>query len=229
EKAFIRGADARHLCQVLRTAPGTALTVCDGQGYDYEARVTAISPEEVCLEVISKTLSVSEPSVSVTLYVGYPKADKLEWIVQKAVELGAAHIVPFFSRYCVAAPKKEEQKNLRYNRIAYEAAKQSGRGRIPEVGLPLSFPQLLGRLGDYDTVLFCYEAACSAVPLHSRLAGAERIAIVTGAEGGFSDEEAAAAKAVCGESVSLGPRILRCETAPIAVLSAVMALTGNLQ
>lgn len=228
-RAFITGADARHLCQVLRTAPGEILTLCDGKGFDYTAKAENVSAEEISLEILSKNLNVSEPSVSVTLYVGYPKWDKLEWIIQKAVELGAVRVVPFFSRYCVAAPKKEEQKNIRYNRIAYEAAKQSGRGLIPEVSPPLSFKEVLTQLGCYDTVLFCYEAAHSASPLHSRLAGAERIAIVTGAEGGFSGEEAAAAKAVCGESVSLGPRILRCETAPLAALSAVMALTGNLQ
>ena len=143
------------------------------------------------------------------------------------------HIVPFFSRYCVAAPKKEEQKNERYNRIALEAAKQCGRGILPTVELPLpDFNAVCDRFKDYDLVLFFYE--CGGVSLQevfNKEPGnrAKRIAVVTGSEGGFAAEEAARA-AECGAvTVGLGPRILRCETAPLAVLSAVMTLTGNLE
>ena len=111
-------------------------------------------PDTVELEILSSFSSVSEPGVRVTLYVGYPKQDKLETIVQKAVELGAVRIVPFFSRYCVAAPKKEEQKNLRYNRIAFEAAKQSGRGVVPQVELPVTYKQMLADAARNDCLLY---------------------------------------------------------------------------
>lgn len=229
ETACITGEDARHLSRVLRTRAGEVLTLCDGKGFDYQARVETVSDEQVTFQILKKEENVSEPSVEVTLYVGYPKGDKLELVIQKAVELGAVRIVPFFSRFCVAAPKKEEQKNVRYNRIAYEAAKQAGRGVLPQVELPLTFVQMLQEQNKYDLSLFCYEAAKDAPSLQTRLQQAKTVSIITGAEGGFSEEEAVQAKEICGEPLSLGTRILRCETAPLAALSAVMAFTGNLE
>ena len=179
--------------------------------------------------------SAAEPSVEITLLAGYPKQDKLEQIIKHGVELGCTHFIPFFSRYCVAAPKKEEQKNERYNRIAFEAAKQCGRGVLPDVALPLpNFGAVCRSLAGYDLVLFCYE--CGGEPLRQLLAEAKpadgkklKIAIITGAEGGFAAEEAEMAAKAGAKTVGLGPRILRCETAPLAVLSAVMTLTGNLE
>lgn len=226
--AWLSGPDARHLAVVMRAAPGDAVLICDGQGTDYHCRVAEAAAERCRLEILSSQKSVSEPDVRVILYVGYPKSDKLELIIQKAVELGAAEIVPFFSRYCVVTPKKEEQKNERYNRIALEAAKQAGRGVIPCVRMPLSYRQAVAEAAQCDAALYCYEAG--GEPLHSRLAnGPKTIAILTGSEGGFSPEEADAAVAAGCAPVSLGPRILRCETAPIAALAVVMAQTGNLQ
>ena len=147
-----------HLVHVMRARPGEAVTLCDGKGTDYACAVRSFGPDTVELEILSSVSSVSEPGVRVTLYVGYPKQDKLETIVQKAVELGAVRVVPFFSRYCVAAPKKEEQKNLRYNRIAFEAAKQSGRGVVPQVELPVTYKQMLADAARNDAAFFCYEA-----------------------------------------------------------------------
>ena len=122
---------------------------------------------------------------------------------------------------------KEEQKNLRYNRIAFEAAKQSGRGVVPQVELPVTYKQMLADAARNDAAFFCYEAG--GEPLLSRLGGAETIGLITGSEGGFSPEEAAAAREAGCVQIGLGPRILRCETAPLAALAAVMTLTGNLQ
>lgn len=226
--AYLNGADAHHLAVVLRAKAGDDVTVCDGLGTDYACRVRLAGKERVEMDIISSHPSESEPHTAVTLYVGYPKQDKLETIIQKATELGAVRVVPFFSRYCVAAPKNEEKKNVRYQRVALEAAKQSGRGRVPEVTMPLSFDELLRDAAACDTVLFCDEAG--GAPLHSRLKDtAHSVAIVTGSEGGFSREEAEKAAAAGFLPVGLGPRILRCETAPLAALSVVMALTGNLQ
>lgn len=226
--AYLNGADAHHLSVVLRAKAGDDVTVCDGLGTDYACRVRLAGKERVEMDIISSHPSESEPHTAVTLYVGYPKQDKLETIIQKATELGAVRVVPFFSRYCVAAPKNEEKKNVRYQRVALEAAKQSGRGRVPEVAMPLSFDEMLRDAAACDTVLFCDEAG--GAPLHSRLKDtAHSVAIVTGSEGGFSREEAEKAAAAGFLPVGLGPRILRCETAPLAALSVVMALTGNLQ
>lgn len=226
--AYLNGADAHHLAVVLRAKAGDDVTVCDGLGTDYACRVRLAGKERVEMDIISSHPSESEPHTAVTLYVGYPKQDKLETIIQKATELGAVRVVPFFSRYCVAAPKNEEKKNVRYQRVALEAAKQSGRGRVPVVAMPLSFDEMLRDAAACDTVLFCDEAG--GAPLHSRLKDtAHSVAIVTGSEGGFSREEAEKAAAAGFLPVGLGPRILRCETAPLAALSVVMALTGNLQ
>lgn len=225
--AFLRGADAHHLAHVMRARMGGRVTLCDGHGTDYACAVRAFSPDSVELEILSSNRNVSEANVLVTLYIGYPKQDKLETIIQKAVELGAVRVVPFFSRYCVAAPKKEEQKNERFRRIALEAAKQSGRGIIPEVCMPMTFAAMLADAAQNELALFCYEAG--GEPLHSRLGDAKRIGVITGSEGGFSPEEADAARTAGCVSISLGPRILRCETAPIAALAAIMTLTGNLQ
>ncbi|HJD20191.1 MAG TPA: 16S rRNA (uracil(1498)-N(3))-methyltransferase [Candidatus Gemmiger faecigallinarum] len=231
-RAELTGADAHHLADVMRARPGDTVILCDAEAVEYTGTVTAIEPGRVEFSVTEGCPSAAEPSVEVTLYAGYPKQGKLEEIVRHSVELGVRRVVPFFSRYCVAAPKKEEVKRERYNRIAAEAAKQCGRGILPEVALPLpDFAAVCRQLQDYDLALFFYE--CGGVPLRSLLPGGgappRRIALITGSEGGFSPEEAAAAAAAGARTVGLGPRILRCETAPLAVLAAVMTLTGNLE
>ena len=221
--ATLRGADAHHLSRVMRGKLGDTVILCDGNAVEYTATITGFGPETVEFSVEPGYPSAAEPTVDVTLLVGYPKQDKLEQVIRHGVELGCDHFIPFFSRYCVAAPKKEEQKNERYNRIAFEAAKQCGRGVLPDVALPLP-----------NFVLFCYE--CGGAPLRQLLAEAKpadgqklKLAVITGAEGGFAAEEAEMAAQAGAKTVGLGPRILRCETAPLAVVSAVMTLTGNLE
>lgn len=222
------GDEAAHLARVMRARPGQTIQVFDGAGSRYDCRITEVTPTRVTCAILSSAPGASEPSVAVTLFVGYPKNDKLAHVVQKAVELGAVAVVPFCSRYCVAVPKNEGQKTQRLQRVALEAAKQAGRDIVPVVHPPLEFKEMLARLADFDAALFCFEAQPGGPSLHSRLDGAKTVAIVTGAEGGFSEEEAAAA-AACSTPISLGPRILRCETAPLAALTAVMTLTGNLE
>ena len=118
-------------------------------GFDYDGVMTAIEPDQVQIfSVANKRPCTAEPKAKVTVFAGYPKQDKLELILQKSVELGAERIVPFFSRFCVVTPKKEDQKNQRYARIAAEAAKQCGRGILPEVELPLNISQLPGRFSE---------------------------------------------------------------------------------
>lgn len=225
--AALTGQNARHLGRVMRAKPGDAVILCDGAGFDYTAAVTSVAPDRVELRLLEKRPTAAEPSVEVTLFAGYPKQDKLEFIVQKAVELGAVRVVPFFSRFCVAAPKKEEQKNARYARIAAEAAKQAGRGLVPAVELPLDIKDLPARFDQFDLVLFFYEGGGGS--LRTLVKDQKRIALITGAEGGFSPEEAVALTAAGAVPVGLGRRILRCETAPVAGLAAVMTLAGQLE
>ena len=219
-RAALTGSDAHHLADVMRAKLGEEVVLCGPDGLEYLGTVTAIEPGRVEFSVTDGTTSKAEPDCAVTLFAGYPKQGKLEEVIRHSVELGVTGIVPFFSRYCVAAPKKEDAKNERYNRIAAEAAKQAGRAMLPAV---------FKAFADFDVVLFFYEGG--GAPLREVLHPGQykRIAIITGSEGGFSVEEAAAAKAAGAVTVGLGPRILRCETAPLAALTAAMLLTENLE
>ena len=229
-RAALTGGDAHHLADVMRARPGDEVVLCGPDGLEYTGTVTALLPGRVEFSVSEGAPGKAEPDVELTLFAGYPKQGKLEEIIQHSVELGVRTVVPFFSRYCVAAPKKEEVKNQRYNRIAAEAAKQAGRGLLPTVEMPLlRFEEVCARFKDYDLVLFFYEGGGAPVRQLLRSGTAKRIALVTGSEGGFSAEESAAAAAAGAQTVGLGPRILRCETAPLAALTAALLLTGNLE
>ena len=229
-RAALTGSDAHHLADVMRARPGDEVVLCGPDGLEYTGTVTALLPGRVEFSVSEGAPGKAEPDVELTLFAGYPKQGKLEEIIQHSVELGVRTVVPFFSRYCVATPKKEEVKNQRYNRIAAEAAKQAGRGLLPTVEMPLlRFEEVCARFKNYDLVLFFYEGGGAPLRQLLRPGTAKRIALVTGSEGGFSAEEAAAAAAAGAQTVGLGPRILRCETAPLAALTAALLLTGNLE
>lgn len=229
-RAALTGSDAHHLADVMRAKTGDEVVLCGPDGLEYTGTVTALAPDRVEFAVTEGAPSKAEPDIAVTLFAGYPKQGKLEEIIRHSVELGVQAVVPFFSRYCVAAPKKEDVKNERYNRIAAEAAKQAGRACLLRVAAPLpDFAAVCRALADYDLALFFYEGG--GVPLRTVLCPgcARRIALVTGSEGGFCAGEAEAAAAAGAVTVGLGPRILRCETAPLAALTAAMLLTGNLE
>ena len=195
-RAALTGSDAHHLADVMRARIGEEVVLCGPDGLEYLGTVTAIEPGRVEFSVTDGTTSKAEPDCAVTLFAGYPKAGKLEEVIRHSVELGVTEVVPFFSRYCVATPKKEDVKNERYNRIAAEAAKQAGRAMLPHVALPLNdFAAVCKAFADFDVVLFFYEGG--GAPLREVLHPGQykRVAIVTGSEGGFSVEEAEAAKA----------------------------------
>jgi 16S rRNA (uracil1498-N3)-methyltransferase len=222
--------DAAHLVRVLRARPGQRLTLCDGAGNDYEAEIVAATPERVELSILSRRTCAAEPAVQVTVFAGMAKGERMDYAIQKSVELGAVAVVPFFSQNCVVKPKSGEERLRRFQRIAAEAAKPAGRGILPGVHSPVPFAQVLPLACGHERALFLYEGGGRS--LRRALAGlATRatLAVITGPEGGFTPEEAAqAAQAGC-IPVGLGPRILRCETAPVAVLSAIMSFTGNLE
>ncbi len=230
---IILNDDAHHISTVLRAKCGDTIILCDANGYDYNATIKDIQKKQISLEINTFEKSVSEPTVEVNIYIGYPKQDKLEQVIQKATELGAISITPFFSKNCVVTQKNngnDEKKTNRLQKIARQAAQQSGRGVIPSINKPLTFDEMLKEATKNDLALLFYEADESNITLHSRLSGNKKtIAVITGSEGGFSLQEVQKAQQNGCFSVGLGPRILRCETAPIAALSAIMALTGNLQ
>ena len=155
----IEGADARHIARSLRMAVGDEITASSGDGYEYSCRLSEIRDERCEAEILEKRKCLTEPPVDITLFMAYPKGDKLETVIQKAVELGASRIVPFESSRCIKRPKadKAKEKTERLSRIAEEAAKQCGRGIVPKVSVPISFKELISLGDSFDLALFCYE------------------------------------------------------------------------
>ena len=221
----IKGQDAFHIARSLRMAVGDALTVSDGEGVEYSCLLETIRDEECTCKILSSARSEREPSSTIILYMAYPKADKLETVIQKAVELGASRIVPFESSRCIKRPSsdKAEKNTVRLNKIAKEAAKQCGRAIIPSVDSPLKFSDMIADTQKYALRLFCYEGEGmrSLKDVLSESQSPDSIAVIVGSEGGFSPEEA---KEIIGSGavgVNLGPRILRCETAPAYALASI--------
>ena len=227
--AIMRGRDAEHV-HVLRMRPGEDMIICDGQGTDYKCRLVRADKEQVEAEVIEVVRCPAEPNIKVTVLCGLPKGDKTDYIIQKCVEAGAYEIKFFFSSRCIAKLGNEEKKLERWQRISAEAAKQSGRGIIPQVGWAGELADAFDTAVKKDVGLFMYETgereALNDVLEANRTAGTA--AIITGPEGGFAPFEAELAKIVGLHICSMGERILRCETAPVVALTAAMYATGNL-
>lgn len=225
----IIGDDARHIGRSLRMKPGEPVTVCC-RGIDYNCIIGSITDDSVYLTLKNKEVCASEPSIRVTLFQAVPKLDKLEQIIQKTVELGVYRIVPVLSRRCVSRPDEKEfaKKLVRLNKIAEGAAKQSGRGIIPQVMPIISYKKAVGQMSELDRSVILYEeeGGCSFSDVDFK--GAETVGVMIGSEGGFDKEEAELAAAAGACRVWLGKRILRCETAPITAMSILMFLTNNM-
>ncbi len=227
--AIIRGRDAEHI-QVLRIRPGEDVTICDTEGKDYKCRLVRASKEEAELEVLEVVPCKGEPSVEVTALCGLPKGDRVDYIIQKSVEAGVHDIVFFQSARCIAKPDDPYKKLERWNRISEEAAKQSGRGIIPEVSWAADYGEVLNTAVHKDLPLFMYETG-EREPLNAVLESNNSIrsvSVITGPEGGFEPFEADLARIAGLHICSMGERILRCETAPVVAVTAVMYATGNL-
>ena len=227
--AIMTGRDAEHV-RVLRLRPGEDMIICDGKGTDYKCRLVKADREQVEAEVIEVVPCPAEPSVQVSVLCGLPKGDRTDYIIQKCVEAGASEIMFFQSDRCVAKPDKPEKKLERWQRIAEEAAKQSGRGIIPQVSWAGEYADALNVANQKELGLFMYETG-EREALNTVLeanSDVKTAAIVTGPEGGFAPFEADLARIVGLHICSMGERILRCETAPVVAVSALMYATGNL-
>ena len=227
--AIMTGRDAEHV-RVLRLRPGEDMIICDGKGTDYKCRLVKAGKEQVEAEVIEVVPCPAEPTVQVTVLCGLPKGDRTDYIIQKCVEAGASEIMFFQSDRCVAKPDKPEKKLERWQRIAEEAAKQSGRGIIPQVSWAGEYADALNVANQKELGLFMYETG-EREALNTVLeanSDVKTAAIVTGPEGGFAPFEADLARIVGLHICSMGERILRCETAPVVAVSALMYATGNL-
>ena len=225
QRITIIGDDAFHISRALRMAKGEHITVCDMQCNEYDCVLAEFNPDSVVADIISSKRIDNEPPVKVYLFQALPKGDKLDTVIQKAVECGVYEITPFESERCVvkSKPDAEERKTERRNRISLEAAKQCGRGYIPRVNPTVSFEEAVRKACECELCLFCYEAEeqASLKELLKSNRCAEAIAVFIGSEGGFSVAEAAYARDNGMKSVSLGKRILRTETAPSFVLSCI--------
>ena len=224
----LTGENAAH-AKVLRLKTGDMVTVCDGQGRECNCTVSDVSPGQVSLVAHHWGNSQGEAVVPVRIFMAFPKADKLEHVIQKATELGAYEIVAFPSARCVSRPdeKSLKKKLERWQKIAASAAEQSGRGRIPQVLVLDSFHAALTRASEADRVLMFYENE-QAVTLKMALTGEYRtVSLLTGPEGGLEEKEVRQARETGLQVCTLGKRILRCETAPLCALSAVMYDAGE--
>ncbi len=225
----LTGENAAH-AKVLRLKCGEEVLVCDGQGGECLCAVSDVSDGQIGLVVKSQQRSESEPKLRVSVYMAFPKGDKLEHVIQKATELGAFEIVAFPSGRCVSRPdeKSLKKKLERWQKIAQSAAEQSGRGRIPQVIVLGSYAQALERAAKADKAILFYENE-QATTLRMSLSAGEyhSISLLTGPEGGLETAEVEKARCAGLEICTLGKRILRCETAPLCALSAVMYHVGE--
>ena len=230
----ILGDDAHHISRSLRMAKGDSIVVCDMQKTEYDCVLEEFLPDRVIALITESRQTDTEPPFVATLYQALPKGDKLESIIQKSVECGASEIVTFNSERCIAKEKGDEENKLkRRNRIAEEAAKQSGRGIIPEVKSTIGFSSMLEAAAKADIAIFCYEGD-GTESLKSVLEerkeeisiakekGELKISLVIGSEGGFSLNEVEKARNAGLIPVGLGARILRTETASSFVLSCLV-------
>jgi 16S rRNA (uracil1498-N3)-methyltransferase len=233
QRGVIDGAELLHLRKVLRLVVGDHITVFDDAGWEHEAVIRALSAEQGEIEIVNSYQPATESDVRTILALGLTKGEKMDFVVEKATELGAHAIVPFTSEFSV--PKLDERKfaarAARWEKIALAAVKQCGRTRLPEV-LPLrDFEALVSGDWGQSLKLFFWEKedTQSLRAAREKHGEAKAVLLVVGPEGGFSAAEAALARAHGFEPVHLGPRILRAETAAVAALSLVQSLWGDAQ
>lgn len=226
DRITVDGEDVQHIRKVLRLREGDKLVLCDGEGTDYLAAITEMDKHLIRTAVIERKASQGEPDIDVVLYQGIPKAAKMDTIIQKCTEMGIKRIVPVATARTVVkleSEKDEKKKVERWSKIAEEAAKQSCRGIIPEVDMPVSLPEALKDTAKLDLVIFLYELEGSqSIKEVLEKSKARSIGFFIGPEGGFEPSEIDKARDAGAVPVTLGRRILRTETAGIVVLASIM-------
>ena len=225
----LTGENAAH-AKVLRLKEGEEVLVCDGQGQECLCAVSDVSSGQISLVVKKRQAAFSEAAVQVSVYMAFPKADKLEHVIQKATELGAYEIVAFPSSRCISRPDEKSlaKKLERWQKIAASAAEQSGRGRIPQVLVLGSYKDALQRASQADKAILFYEnERATTLKMALQSGPYQTVSLLTGPEGGLEPREVEQAQDAGLQVCTLGSRILRCETAPLCALSAVMFDAGE--
>ena len=224
----ISGSDVNHIKNVLRMKPGDPLIICNGQGKDCYCIINRVSDKEITVDISSVEDTKSELAARITLFQGLPKKDKLELIIQKAVELGVYEIIPVMTARSVVRledKKKEEKKLERWQAIAEGAAKQSGRGYIPKVQPVIGYKEAVAKASAMDIAVIPYENASGIQLTRDIIGGLQKgssIGILIGPEGGFEEAEIELAQKQGITPITLGRRILRTETAGFALLSMMV-------
>lgn len=221
--------DAVHALRVLRLAEGDEILICDGQDREYRAEIVETGKKSLTAQLGEGYELGSEPKTKITLYQGVPKAGKMEYLVQKGTEIGICRFVPYYSKRCVVKPGKD--KGERHGRVAYEAAKQAHRGAIPQVDSPISFTELCRAIGEHELTLAAWEEehAHSVREALTECPEAKDIALIIGPEGGLAPEETESLAEAGARVVTLGPRILRTETAGAVLAALVLYERGDMQ
>ncbi len=220
----IVGQDAKHISSVLRMKQGEEIYICNLDNEErYLAKIDNLQKDFVIAKVIQK-LESNEPNTKITLFQGIPKSDKMEYIIQKCVEIGVYNIVPVDMQYCIAKIKDTDRKIERWQLISEAAAKQSKRNIIPKIEMPRKLLEICNEFSEYDLVIVAYEdeAKTTIKEVLNANKNSKKIAIIIGPEGGLSKEEVSILKNYGAKLASLGRQILRTETAPIAMLSMIM-------
>ncbi len=232
-KIIINNDDVLHIKKVLRASVGDELTLCDGKGINYYVNISSIEDKKIICDIISSENSNTEANIEVTIFQGIPKASKMDYIIQKTTELGVVNIVPCEMSRCVSKienAKDAKKKVDRWQKIAEEAAKQSGRGIIPTVLEPVKFKEAVNLMKNYDLVFAPYECEEQS-KLKDILKSKDNIktvALMIGPEGGYDLNEIKILSDSNIPTVTLGKRILRTETAGEAVLAMVMYELGDI-
>ena len=223
--------DAKRLYKVLRMHPGDSVTLFDGTD-EYDTVITALGPKSATLKITAKINRQDAPALEILLGQGMPKGEKLEWVVQKASELGVSAVVPVIMGRSVKRPDVTgaEKKLIRLRKIAAEAARQCGRVSVPDIPCYMDLPMFLEAASGFGLKILFYEGAKTAGlrPLLHGLSGVEKVAVLIGPEGGLSPEEADEAEAAGFIAAGLGPRILRTETAGLAAISIIQYELGDM-
>lgn len=248
ETAWIRGEAFKHLSKVLRLSAGDAVEIFDGEGKGYQGEIREITKDEAAVTLTGPVVQRRESPLRTCLVQGIPKGEKMEWVVQKATELGVSEIIPLeLSRSIVKLDqdKKRRERQERWQKVAAEAARQCGRLAIPEVHMPQSLKMFLGKLDRHDLLLIPWEEGGQALGevLEKQKAKKDGLRLepteenagkttgclymLIGPEGGMEAAEVEQAKACGGVNVTLGPRILRTETAGLMLLSVLQYLWGD--
>ncbi len=228
---LITGEDALHITKSLRMSAGEVLTLCDSSKTEHLCRIERITPEGVLVRTVSQNECTHEPDVEVTLFAALLKGSSTETVIQKSVELGAYRIVPVLTERCVSRPdtKAGDKKQQRYQKIAAQAAMQSRRAVIPEVTAVTELRKAAGMLDGFDKVILFYEGGGAPLRELITVGKDRRIAVFIGPEGGFEEREVELLARSGAHTATLGKRILRAETAPLAALAAIMFHTGNME